>query len=410
MLPTKRLVLLLIASCVLVSLETVLKLSINDASRVLPVVNYIPDDTFNKAQTPIPLFVRIPKTGSTSLLSYLHTESGMTLLEKLVSKSEWLERFGPQYSKLHREVRKSMLREHAIALFCAHFPASYLETLPDSFTDRKAEIKFASSYQNAWHMQCQHEPLQHLVRSYEQSLDFAAPPKEEVVLRPFTMVREPLARLRSLFHYVEKRCNHRFWAQLFTDQQYETLCSGDYKKWLELIGNENLRKRVTQPKPSSTIVKADDPVRDKYGDEEWLHMSQYRFLHDDIDEATAMVEGDSPAVLVLLNECFEASVRIMEHKFKLPPGSGDQFINSNHYRKNTDKGNLKLNDGDRTTDGNPAESPQTSRRLKEVARIWFEEDYKLFDAAVANFRRQLVLADIDPESLDEQCKAVLSDY
>jgi hypothetical protein len=45
------------------------------------------------------------------------------------------------------------------------------------------------------------------------------------------------------------------------------------------------------------------------------HDAQFEYVDDDVDQAIALISGDSPNLTVLINECFEASLLFIERKF-----------------------------------------------------------------------------------------------
>jgi hypothetical protein len=54
------------------------------------------------------------------------------------------------------------------------------------------------------------------------------------------------------------------------------------------------------------------------------HDAQFEYVdNEDVDQAIALISGDSPNVTVLINECFEASLLFIERKFG--------FQNVNHF-------------------------------------------------------------------------------
>lgn len=76
----------------------------------------------------------------------------------------------------------------------------------------------------------------------------------------------------------------------------------------------------------------------------WLHLvfaekhiplgSQYSYFANTVDKAISIITGDSPNVTILLNECFETSLRLLEHNVALKTGAADEFSQSVGVRSN----------------------------------------------------------------------------
>ncbi len=67
-----------------------------------------------------------------------------------------------------------------------------------------------------------------------------------------------------------------YWKDLHTEAQYERVHAGDFAGWLYLL----------------------------YSEKHMPHHAQYEYIHYDIDKAISGITGDSPKVMVLVNECF----------------------------------------------------------------------------------------------------------
>lgn len=105
-----------------------------------------------------------------------------------------------------------------------------------------------------------------------------------------------------------------------------------------------------------------------------------------ISSAINLIQGNEPQVFVLLNECFEASLRMLEEKFSL---SGvDAFLASKDYRTRTGK----------YKNGRHGEE-----ELRKSVKKWFSDEYAFYGAAVRQFKRQLSASQFNRSLLNEPC-------
>ena len=164
-------------------------------------------------------------------------------------------------------------------------------------------------------------------------------------MKVVTIVRDPFDRLRSLFGYI----NHNgYWKDKNTEAQYERVRAGDFAGWLYLLYSEK-----------QTPVNA-----------------QYEYIHYDIDKAISVITGDSPKVMVLVNECFEASLRLMENKFTIQTGAADNFMQSSSFH---------------SSQGNEINATESLNldELRKRSKRYFPEEYRFYNAAVDQLKRQL---------------------
>jgi hypothetical protein len=122
---------------------------------------------------------------------------------------------------------------------------------------------------------------------------------------------------------------------------------------------------------------------------------QYRYFDNhNISNAISLIQGDAPPIVVLLQECFEESLRFMEHKFSLAEGSTDAFLKSNHHHENptTTKGIIGINQTD-----------DDEEKLQTVAMKYFPDDFKFYNAAVAMFQNHVASINLDLSSVRNPC-------
>ena len=121
--------------------------------------------------------------------------------------------------------------------------------------------------------------------------------------------------------------------------------AGDFTGWLELVHKEQ-----------------NVPARE-----------QYRYIDDNVDTAISLISGNAADVTILVSECFEASLRFMESKIALNKGAADNFLRSKTVVANASKRQNNTDFDD----------------LREKSKQYFPEEYKFYNAAVEQFKRQL---------------------
>jgi hypothetical protein len=108
---------------------------------------------------------------------------------------------------------------------------------------------------------------------------------------------------------------------------------------------------------------------------------QHYQFSSSIDEAISLIQGESPAVLTLVNECFEASLRLFVEEFNLGGGDGaglvQKFVLGKKFHSNKGASRLKQS---YTT--HPDDTPQ----MREKAREWLKNDFVFYDAVVEQFK------------------------
>jgi hypothetical protein len=233
-----------------------------------------------------------------------------------------------------------------------------------------------------YHYRCPHLAFSVLTQYWHDSLRFRKPPHhpapsyndddddyDEPSLQVFTIVRDPFSRLQSLFFFVKSFCKKKKqgWKSMFTEKQYDRVCAGDLEGWMDLLHKENGGRAVGVP-------------------------YQYEIFDNNITHAISLIQGDAPPIVVLLQECYEESLRFMEHKFSLAQGSTDAFLKSNQQHLNPTRGIVK-----KQTDDDDEE------KLRRVAMTLFPDDFKFYNAAVAMFQNHVASINLDLSSVRNPC-------
>jgi len=196
---------------------------------------------------------------------------------------------------------------------------------------------------------CGHHDYQDLQRSFSRAIS-----TQNVVHT--AMVRDPFDRLRSLFDYMHANVELELWKESNTVAQYKHVREGNFAGWLDLV----------------------------YQEKKTPHRKQYAYIDEDVDKAISLITGDSTNVTVLVNECFEASLRLLENKLALRTGAVDGFLHSKKFQPNM------------STQRNATNSVPFAE-LRERSKRYFEEEYAFYDTAVEQFKRQLY--SLDPSLL-----------
>jgi len=120
---------------------------------------------------------------------------------------------------------------------------------------------------------------------------------------------------------------------------------------------------------------------------------QFRmFWGPTVDKALALIEGKEPPVLILIQECFEESLRLWEHKFAPFSGAADRFL--------TTKESAKVNENTRFPTHREGDSYNSWR---STAEEWFSDDVKFYAAAVKQFWEQMAVAGLHKSMMRNPC-------
>lgn len=260
-------------------------------------------------------FVRIPKTGSSSMMAFLQRFTGLRHLDHVLP---------------HEFLQKSGYRFTSGCVF-GHFENTTLEQDPVC-----AHVKYPR-YQQMWK---EVQPMKNFSMEMET----------------FTMVREPFDLLLSFYNMHRSYLDSA--SHTNTKEQVELVKSGDFAGWLELM--------YTQDKERKTGF-------------------QFEFFDKSVDTAIAIINEN---VTVLVNECYEESLWLMEKKYSIREGSADEFLDSSWFHSR--KGTSNQTDDDK-------------QRLRENAKRWFADEYKFYHAAVEQFRWQMMSSGIDPSTMRNHC-------
>ncbi len=104
---------------------------------------------------------------------------------------------------------------------------------------------------------------------------------------------------------------------------------------------------------------------------------------NNLEKAIALIEGGRSTILTLVNECFEASLRLFVEEFGIVGKDGttdvdiiQDFMNGNRYneRKRPQKYTNHAHDAD---------------DLRGKAKEWFRDDFVFYDKVVEHFRERM---------------------
>ncbi len=261
-------------------------------------------------------FLRIPKTGSTSILKW----------------AEHATRKGPHYD-------------------CFFGPRHF--DFPPTFFHKKNFLDCPHRTYERTVFQWAHSILPTLVRDPNKFT-------QKFSLQMFTIVRDPFDRLVSYFHYVRRI--YPAWSHMSTPEQNVTILANNLTAWMELL--------ATQPPKA-------------------FHLPYQKSAMMDVDFslATRAIQGPSPRVYTVIQQCFEASVLLLCEAFPrfFSLEATLKFLNSSKTQHNT-KSRFQ---------SQQLQEDWNQTQLREKAKLWFEKDFQFYDAVVEQFRSQLMASQVD---------------
>lgn len=277
-------------------------------------------------------FVRVPKTGSTTVMKFLDSAKQMYPWNSHLPTTE----DSPQQNQQGK----------AGACVFGHAPTTaHLGTLDMGF----------------WN-QCPHIPYGKMVKQWARTLPAWSPThwnseQESITMTfdAFSMFREPFDRLVSYFYYLRKFSEtSKFLNHTITEAQYKCILENDLAGFMELLHTEGGRG---------------------------LELPfQYKYIHEDVDMAIALIQVDaSPRVYPLMMDCMETSLRLLtENACCFEPRAVDNFIESDEFKSNSNEA---------SNDDKP--NMEELEELKAKAAVWFEDDVKFYKAALEVFQQEL---------------------
>ena len=268
--------------------------------------------------------VNIPGTESAPLLAFIREYSGMESFRNYFAGLSWVK---PQQLE---------------SISCIFGPPTTRRKSSSTDTDMAEchPLEYDKTRQ-AWHHAAAFWMEQELANTNVEEI--------RVTSETFAMVRDPFDRLRSYFDVLYQGIHRHVWEEMNTDAQYRRVKEGDFHGWMELV----------------------------FVEQEMPHGTQYHFIDDNVDKAISLITGKSPNVTVLMNECLEASLRVVENKLSFKVGSVDAFLRS------------QSNVSEKTNTPDLANQNQLRQRSKR----YFPNEYKFYNAAVEQFKQQLLSLD-----------------
>jgi hypothetical protein len=268
-------------------------------------------------------FIRIPKTGSTSILHFLHDYSGLRPLNAYLPAAQ--------------------SNKHSSYAVCA------FGSLPSNVTTGRGN--------------CAHYNYQQHLQMMEGLGKYLPPHNDKnMKVQPFTIVREPFEQMQSLFYYTKKV---KWEFQHYSNRTKRLIQSGDLEGYLRF---RSLAKQTPLTGASA---------------------QQWQFLNGTSFQS-AVEAIESGEVLALLNECFEASLRLVEHLFSpvVKAGAVDAFLASPNVRANR---------------GSYYGNSSNQKLLQEKVRMWYHKEYQFYNAAVKKFQQQWAGAGLNASVLKHEC-------
>lgn len=281
-------------------------------------------------------FLRVPKTGSTSVLTWA------AAARKMGSHFECF--FGSLDQ--NSELPSPFFEQHL--LDCPH--RTYEDTVLEWAVDVLPKVIDGEPHHNGVSTKGQEQR-----RRRTRPRDFS--------LRIFTMLRDPFDRLVSYFQYVHRI--YPVWSYMSTPEQNATILANNMTGWMHLL--------ATQPSKAFHLPYQKDAM-----------------IEANFSIATELIQGSSPRVFTVIQECFEASVLLLTETFPefFSASATQSFLNSSNTKHNT-KSRFQTRDQEGLC------------RLRQMAEIWFADDFQFYDTALEQFRHRLARSSVDSKVIQD---------
>lgn len=276
-------------------------------------------------------FLRIAKTGSTTLLTFINQKTSLHGLYTQIDENT---------NENHYKIGNCVFTHNVI------------------FDGRNGLEKNMSAKDMALLRQshdCYHSPY---LRMTKEIQDLSQELQCVFSERWVSMIRDPFDRLVSLFYFSK---GVSFNMYLYNSKQSEMIKNDDIQGWMETLTEEEYR----------------------YISEQHWQFVGWTDSNNDLEEALELIDGDQPTILTLISECFEASLRLFVEEFDINgTDTGKEvdiiqdFVTSSrfHERKRPQKYT------NHTYDEN---------ELRTKAKEWFHDDFEFYAKAVEQFKQKM---------------------
>jgi Sulfotransferase family len=298
-------------------------------------------------------FIRMTKTGSTSMLNFFNRATRLQTFDKHI----WLDKL---IQRLEADPPAAMK-----TVFLTP-PCMFGYHLAPNQTNISKALPTAG-------YQCQHLSYHHLITQFAKMLDLyrleSAVPLR-VTLGMTTVVRDPVDRYLSYFHYW--RSVYPAWNSTARPEERAALVSGDFAEFLRLVA-ESPRRGLNSA-------------------------FQYEYLAQNVDYSIDLV--NDRRVLPLVNECFNASVLLLTDLYP------------RYFSVNETLHFLQTSASLTNSRSKVAQDPKFLSRkglepvkafdldlVKASARQWLERDHRFYEASAAMFVRHLQASRVDRDEV-----------